>query len=95
MSGDRQYAKHYTKRSTSIPFDPDKMRWVLYRNHINLVEVGRALGLSKSWMNVTLNKRVINYYRLDEIAVLVNMDVEDLFDEVVDHIAWTRDFPQF
>lgn len=83
----------YTTRSkrrvaTSIPIQPEKLRGVLRRNFLTLSATNDMMGKSNSYMSIVLRKRRMNYYSMDELANVLGMTLNDLFEELVDEQEW-------
>ncbi len=71
-----------TPVATSVVIDPDKMRRFLLRHRMVQAAVGPALGLSEDWMASMLQHRRMNLFRLDDMAQLTGVRLDDLLDEV-------------
>ncbi len=70
------------KNANTVAIDADRFRSFCYRRRLALTAVGPIFGRCAGWASVICHKRHAGYYALDELALALDMRVEELIDEI-------------
>jgi len=70
------------KNANTVMIDGSRFRAFCYRRRLPLTAIGPMFGRCDGWASVICHKGHAGFYALDELALALDMRVEELIDEI-------------